>query len=273
MQQPLLLLRRCCRCSPCPPRHLHAVPTIPCIPPTRAGRDVECLVAQGLEPRQVGVLLLDAFAAQTYAHGFTHGDPHAGGRAGAAEVRCGAARCCAVSLAERRGGREQGAAAACMPAQDPGRPAHPPTRRQHPGAAAARPRALAAGAPAGQPPRAAAGAARSRGVRHPAGPPAPPLLPGGCASREGGGGDGSTCGSTCPNARLPDQGCLSLALASLPTVVERHRSGRHGHRSAGEPQCPGRLLALPHARCLAACAAPALQLTRPLALGTPSPHV
>ena len=40
--------------------------------------DVECLVEQGLQPREVGVLLLDAFAQQTYYSGFTHGDPHPG---------------------------------------------------------------------------------------------------------------------------------------------------------------------------------------------------
>ena len=36
------------------------------------------MVEQGLQPREVGVLLLDAFAQQTYYGGFTHGDPHPG---------------------------------------------------------------------------------------------------------------------------------------------------------------------------------------------------
>ena len=41
--------------------------------------DVECIVQQGLQPRDVALLLLDAFAQQTYKDGFTHGDPHPGG--------------------------------------------------------------------------------------------------------------------------------------------------------------------------------------------------
>lgn len=49
---------------------------MPLLPVWRS--DVECLVEQGLQPRQVGVLLLDAFAQQTYYSGFTHGDPHPG---------------------------------------------------------------------------------------------------------------------------------------------------------------------------------------------------
>ncbi|KAI3436647.1 hypothetical protein D9Q98_006063 [Chlorella vulgaris] len=40
--------------------------------------DVECLIQHGLQPREVGILLLDAFAQQTYRDGFTHGDPHPG---------------------------------------------------------------------------------------------------------------------------------------------------------------------------------------------------
>ncbi|EFN58557.1 hypothetical protein CHLNCDRAFT_140686 [Chlorella variabilis] len=40
--------------------------------------DVECLIQQGLRPRDVGTLLLDTFAQQTYLDGFTHGDPHPG---------------------------------------------------------------------------------------------------------------------------------------------------------------------------------------------------
>ena len=43
-----------------------------------ACRDVECLIQQGLRPRDVGTLLLDTFAQQTYLDGFTHGDPHPG---------------------------------------------------------------------------------------------------------------------------------------------------------------------------------------------------
>lgn len=44
-----------------------ASPTWPACqrPPTTACRDVECLEQQGLEPRAVGTLLLDAFAQMT----------------------------------------------------------------------------------------------------------------------------------------------------------------------------------------------------------------
>ncbi|KAL4442946.1 hypothetical protein ABPG77_008437 [Micractinium sp. CCAP 211/92] len=40
--------------------------------------DIECITQQGLEPRQVGILLLDAFAQSTFFCGWTHGDPHPG---------------------------------------------------------------------------------------------------------------------------------------------------------------------------------------------------
>ncbi|KAL4457670.1 hypothetical protein ABPG75_012535 [Micractinium tetrahymenae] len=40
--------------------------------------DLDCLIQQGLELRQVGILLLDAFAQSTYFCGWTHGDPHPG---------------------------------------------------------------------------------------------------------------------------------------------------------------------------------------------------
>lgn len=40
--------------------------------------DLDCLIQQGLEPRQVGILLLDAFAQSTFYCGWTHGDPHPG---------------------------------------------------------------------------------------------------------------------------------------------------------------------------------------------------
>jgi hypothetical protein len=44
--------------------------------------DVECLVHAGLRPHDVACLLLDVFAQQTFAEGFTHGDPHPGGLEG-----------------------------------------------------------------------------------------------------------------------------------------------------------------------------------------------
>jgi serine/threonine protein kinase len=40
--------------------------------------DVECLVASGLDPREVGEVLTGVFADMMFRGGFVHGDPHPG---------------------------------------------------------------------------------------------------------------------------------------------------------------------------------------------------
>lgn len=58
------------------PRWLR-VPPAPQLPQVS---DEERLQAAGLEPHDVGTLLLEAFADMTFVHGFVHGDPHPGKR-------------------------------------------------------------------------------------------------------------------------------------------------------------------------------------------------